>query len=318
MSVYLHSGLVADPVCKEHETGWDHPECPERFDAVMQGLARAELIDRMRLIPSRAADDEDLALVHTRRYIELVKAAIRTGLSTLPTGDTDICVNSLAPALHAAGGVLNAVDEVMARRVKNAFCVVRPPGHHAAADRGMGFCIFNNIALAARHAQRRHGLARVLIVDWDVHHGNGTQDIFYHDPSVYYFSTHQQNWYPDTGQAEERGRGAAAGTTLNHPVSAGAGRAEILGAFERDLVPAMAKFKPELVLVSAGFDSRDGDPLGGLRLTDHDFADLTRVVLDLGRHYAGGRVVSVLEGGYYLRGLASASAAHVRVLVEEG
>jgi acetoin utilization deacetylase AcuC-like enzyme len=179
----------------------------------------------------------------------------------------------------------------------------------------MGFCIFNNVALGARYAQRAHKLARALIVDWDIHHGNGTQDIFYADGSVFYFSTHRWPWYPGTGAAEETGTGPGKGTTLNKPFGAGAGRAEILGAFNDALVPAMRAFKPEIVFISAGFDSRVDDPLGGFTLTDADFADLTRVTLKIAEKYAGGRLVSVLEGGYALQGLGLAVAAHIEAMV---
>jgi acetoin utilization deacetylase AcuC-like enzyme len=246
-----------------------------------------------------------------------VRHDVASGAENLSTGDTAIGERSLTITLQAAGGVLEAVNAVFASRAKNAFCVVRPPGHHATPDRGMGFCIFNNVALAARHAQRQHGLEKVLIVDWDVHHGNGTQEIFYADPSVFYFSTHQWPWYPGTGSPKEIGEGKGAGTTLNCPFPAGAGREEIVEqAFRGKLLPAADRFKPDLVLISAGFDSRAGDPLGGFRLADEDFADLTRLVAGIAREHAGGRLVSVLEGGYALEGLASASAAHVRALME--
>ena len=209
------------------------------------------------------------------------------------------------------------MDAVVDRKAANAFCAVRPPGHHATPDRGMGFCLFNNVAIAARYAQKKYGIARVAIVDWDVHHGNGTQDIFYSDGSVFYFSTHQSPWYPGTGAANETGEGKGKGATLNCPFPAGSGTKEILGAFQGKLIPAMRDFKPELVLLSAGFDSRLGDPLGQFTLSDADFADLTTLMLDVAHQYAGGRLVSVLEGGYSLTGLASASAAHVEALRAE-
>lgn len=208
---------------------------------------------------------------------------------------------------------MNAVDSVVNGQVRNAFCAVRPPGHHATPIRGMGFCIFNNIAIGARYAQRRHGLDRVLIVDWDVHHGNGTQDIFYEDDTVFFFSTHQSPWYPGTGDRSETGEGKGKGTTMNVPLPAGS-QEEVLAAFRQGLVQAADKFKPDMVMISAGFDSRRGDPLGQFRLTDEDFADLTRIMMDVAEKHAEGRIVSVLEGGYSLEGLGAGVVAHVRTL----
>src|SRR5205823_4535682 len=201
---------------------------------------------------------------------------------------------------------------VIGGELRTAFCIVRPPGHHATPDRGMGFCIFNNIAVAARYAQTRHKAGRVLIADWDVHHGNGTQDIFYADGSVLFFSTHQSPWYPGTGSADETGYAEGEGKTINCPFPAGSGRQEIAGAFEQLLIPAADEFKPDLVLISAGFDSRAGDPLGHFLLTDADFADLTSIMLTIADEHAEGRLVSVLEGGYSLSGLAAATRAHVQ------
>jgi acetoin utilization deacetylase AcuC-like enzyme len=209
------------------------------------------------------------------------------------------------------------VDRIIDAPTRNTtprgVALLRPPGHHARPAQAMGFCLLNNVAVAAAHAVSR-GLSRVLVLDWDVHHGNGTQDIFYDDGSVFFFSTHQSPLYPGTGAADETGIGAGEGTTLNCPLPAGSGRREIFGAFENKLLPAMEKFRPEFVFISAGFDSRRGDPLGDFTLGDEDFADLTKQMLDLANEHAKGRVVSVLEGGYNLAGLASAATAHVRAL----
>ena len=255
-------------------------------------------------------------LCHTPEYVQLVRREIAAGARMLSTGDTAVSEKSLEVALEAAGGLLNAVDAVVGREAKNAFCVVRPPGHHASPDRGMGFCIFNNIAIAARYAQKKHGIGKVLIADWDVHHGNGTQDTFYRDGSVFFFSTHQSPWYPGTGKTWETGEGKGRGTTLNAPFPAGAGRVEIVGAFRDKLVKLANEFKPELVMISAGFDSRLGDPLGKFTLDDRDFADLTGILLEIAERHAGGRLVSVLEGGYSLEGLGAAAASHVEALAQ--
>ena len=308
------AALFADARCREHLAGLNHPECPERFDAVVDGLRRARLLERLMPLSPRTATFEELLLCHTRSYLEIARHDIEAGYPSLTTGDTDVTPNSWELALLAAGGVLNAVDAVAAGEVRSAFCAVRPPGHHATPARGMGFCVVNNISIGARYAQRKHGLERVLIVDWDVHHGNGTQDIFYTDPAVFYFSTHQWPLYPGTGRAGETGAGPGKGYTMNFPFPAGSGRKEILGSIENSLVPAARQFRPDLVMISAGFDSRIGDLLGAFTLTDSDFADLTRAVMAIAAEYAGGRVVSVLEGGYNLSGLASAAAAHVGAL----
>ena len=251
-------------------------------------------------------------LCHTREYLPMARRDIESGHPYLSTGDTEVTPNTWKVASEAAGSVLNAVDAVVSGRVRNAFCAVRPPGHHATRNRGMGFCVFNNVALGARYAQRQHGLERVMIVDWDVHHGNGTQDIFYEDPTVFFMSTHQWPLYPGTGRADETGSGAGVGTTMNFPLPAGSGRAEILPLFQGALAPAADRFRPNLVMISAGFDSREGDLLGRFTLTDRDFADLTRAVMQVG----SGRVVSMLEGGYGLPGRSSAAAAHVKALAD--
>jgi acetoin utilization deacetylase AcuC-like enzyme len=305
-----NTAFLADPIAKEHDPGYGHPEQPARWDAAVRGLGDLQLTG----VPPRAATEDELETCHTGDYIRIARNDVARGAHSLSTGDTDIGPRSFDAALHAAGTCLNAVDLVMEGNASNAFCIVRPPGHHASADRGMGFCLFNNIAIAARYAQRRYGVERVAIADWDVHHGNGTQDIFYRDPSVFFFSTHQSPWYPGTGAASETGDGPGQGTTLNCPFPAGSGREEILGAFRDKLAPRMDDFRPDLVLISAGFDSRIGDPLGHFTLTDADFADLTELVLDIASTHAGGRVISVLEGGYNLSGLSKAVFAHAHSL----
>jgi acetoin utilization deacetylase AcuC-like enzyme len=308
------TGLVFSSDYLNHLTPSGHPESPRRAEVVMKALEEEGLIGQMERIQPRLATKEEVMRCHTQKYFETAKSDVEHGLSDLSTGDTNISERSFDVAMLAAGGVMSAVDAVVEGRVSNAFCVVRPPGHHATPTKGMGFCLFNNIAIATRHAQTRHKIGKVLIADWDVHHGNGTQDIFYDDGSVFFFDTHQSPWYPGTGDKSETGTGRGLNCIMNRPFPAGSGRAEVLGVFESHLVEAAQKFKPDLVMLSAGFDSRAGDPLGGFRLTDDDFIDLTKVVMHVAREHAEGRLVSVLEGGYNLRGLMKATAAHVKTL----
>lgn len=311
------TGLMQDPLFAEHDTGAGHPESAARHAAVTRALEEAGLTGRLARIEARAAEPEELERCHARSYLERARAEIEAGRRELSTGDTQVGKRSFEVAARAAGGVMKAVEAVMSGRLKRAFCAVRPPGHHARPAQGMGFCVLNNAALGARHAQAKLGAGKVAIVDWDVHHGNGTQDIFYEDGSVLFFSTHQAPWYPFTGQAGETGAGAGRGTTINRPLAAGAGMGEIGKAFEEELLPALKEFKPDLILISAGFDSREGDPLGRFRLTDADFQSLTRVLRRAAEEHCEGRLVSVLEGGYNLEGLAKAVAAHVESLAEE-
>jgi acetoin utilization deacetylase AcuC-like enzyme len=303
--------LFYDPVTLRHEPPSDHPESPKRLDAVMRTVRMFERQGRLSVTAPRPATEEDILLVHTSEYLKKVRAEIAAGRRTLSTGDTELSPGSLAAALAAAGTVVSAVDAVMNGRTRTAFCAVRPPGHHASQGRGMGFCVFNNIAVGARHAERRHAVERILIADWDVHHGNGTQEVFWSDGSVLFFDIHQHPWYPGTGSPDEQGEGKGRGLIVNNPFPAGSGRREILGVFREVLVPAAEHFRPQLVMISAGFDSRAGDPLGQFTLTDEDFADLTDVVLGIARRHAGGRLVSVLEGGYSLDGLPRAVASHL-------
>jgi acetoin utilization deacetylase AcuC-like enzyme len=302
--------LVYDDISKCHSPVTRRPEVPQRYDVVKDAIRRSSYFSTLRAFEARSAKDEDILACHSSSYVEQVRRDIKSGVNRLSTGDTYVCRKSLIAAGFAAGAGCVAVDAVMSGQAKNAFCLVRPPGHHATASRGMGFCVFNNIAIATRYAQRRYNVGKVLIIDWDVHHGNGTQGIFYADSSVFYFSTHQFPWYPGTGTKDETGAGKGLGTTLNCPLTRGSGRKEFMAAFHARLAPAIDRFRPELVMISAGFDARHGDPLGRMELTDEDYGDLTGLVLEMSRSSAQGRVISMLEGGYSLAGLASAAATH--------
>ena len=312
----MKCGLVFDLFLEKHETGSGHPEQPVRASHVYREIVKAGLLPRTLKVTPKPCREETLALVHDSAYLAQAKKDILGGSSTLSTGDTQVCKESWEVALRATGGALQAVDKVMDDDFNRAFCLTRPPGHHATPNKGMGFCIFNHVAIAARYAQKKYGVGKILIVDWDVHHGNGTQDVFYEDDSVFFLSTHQAPWYPGTGSKEETGKGKGLGHTLNCPLPAGSGRSEIVeGAFGGELLKKIVGFRPELILVSAGFDSRKGDPLGQFRLEDRDFSDLTKLIVDLAKEHCEGKVVSILEGGYDLDGLAKAATAHFKALL---
>ena len=287
--------LVTDPLYLEHRTT-GHVECPERVVAILEHLRKCGVLAKLSPLAARDATIDEIALVHDRHYIEGVRDAAERGGGWFDA-DTYLNERSYAAAVRAAGGVLAAVEAVRGGRDSSAFCLVRPPGHHATPARGMGFCLFNNVAIAARFIRKR-----VLIVDWDVHHGNGTQDIFYEDPSVGYLSTHRVPFYPGTGGAGERG----AGNIINLPMTVGTSRKSFLGQFEAGVRKAGAEFKPEFVLVSCGFDAFEGDPIGGLGLKPEDYRTMTDIVRAL-----GAPVVSALEGGYSLEGLGPCAEQHL-------
>jgi acetoin utilization deacetylase AcuC-like enzyme len=312
--------FVYDPHYTMHKTGAWHPEQPNRVAVINQALQTAGLKTVANTLKPRKATEAEILLCHTKSYYELVQKEINalqnySGTTTLSTGDVEVCHDSFDIALLAAGGALTAVDKIMTSSANCAFCITRPPGHHATSDKGMGFCIFNNIAIAARYAQQKYGIKRVLIADWDVHHGNGTQDIFYEDPSVFYFSTHEKDLYPFTGTVEDTGEGLGKGTTLNIPIKPTLlSRSEVIQAFQSTLKERMQAFKPELVLISAGFDGHESDPLGHFNLKDEDFFTLTTCLKEIANEYSKGKIVSILEGGYNLTALAPAAVSHVKAL----
>ena len=310
------TGFLYDAIYLKHDTGAGHPERPERLTAIVDRLEQKGVLQHLVRLKPAAASLEWITTVHTPEYVERVKQSCQAGARYVDTPDAPTSRDSYEVALNAVGGVQAAIDAVMDGKVRNAFCAVRPPGHHALKDKSMGFCLFNNVAIAAKYIQKKHKLGKVLIVDWDVHHGNGTQAMFYDDPTVFYFSTHQSPFYPGTGGADERGTGKGLGFTRNVPLAAGGGDAEYKKAFLEELKPAAAAFQPDFVLVSAGFDSAKGDLLGRMKLTPEGFAELTRIVKGIAVQYCQGRLVTILEGGYNLESLAASAEAHVRVLTE--
>jgi acetoin utilization deacetylase AcuC-like enzyme len=309
------TGFVYHPKYQRHETGY-HPECAARLSAIVGGLEETGLSARLAHISPVSASNEQLMLVHTRAYISQVEAMSARGGGMLDP-DTPVSRESFEVALLAAGGVLNAVDAIMdeSTELKHVFALVRPPGHHANATRGRGFCIFNNVAIAAAYARQRYRLNRVLIVDWDVHHGNGTQEIFVADPSVLYFSTHQYPHYPGTGWLDEVGSGDGAGYTVNVPLPSGADDRDYLYALRSILVPIALQFQPELVLVSAGFDAHAADPLASMAVSADGFGLFTEVVMAVAAASCGGRIVLTLEGGYNLDALTDSVRAVFNALV---
>jgi len=308
------TGFIYDDIYLEHKTTPGHPERPERLVEIIKRLKADGLYSQLvQLRPTPAALDW-IAMVHSPDYIERARKSSQSGERYLDTADVPISPRSYEAAVLAAGGVLTAVDAVMNKQVTNAFCAIRPPGHHAMEDQALGFCIFNNVAIGTKYVQKKYGLSNVLIVDWDVHHGNGTQATFYDDPTVLYFSVHQYPFYPGSGSEAEKGQGKGLNYTINVPLPAGSGDDVYIKAFQEKLRPAALAFSPDFVFISAGFDAHKDDLLGGMRVTADGFAELTRIVKGIAQRCCNGRIVSVLEGGYHLGGLAASVEAHIRVL----
>ena len=312
MTEYSQTALVTSRIFLEHETG-DHPERPARLEAILRYLERTGRLDDRRLVEPDPADEETIALVHDRAYIEELRAFAARGGGWLDA-DTVVSPRSFDVARLAVGAAVTAVELVLRSEAPRAFALVRPPGHHAEPDRGMGFCLFNNIAVAAAWALQRHGLERVAIIDWDVHHGNGTQAAFYRTDRVLFVSVHQWPLYPGTGRADEIGEGQGRGYTLNIPLPPRSDDAAYLRAFDEQIEPRVRAYRPQLLLVSAGYDAHYADPLAAMAVTEQGFGAMAGRVLAWAREWCDGRLVLVLEGGYNLSALASSVAATLDAL----
>jgi len=309
------TAIVHHSIYEKHDTGPGHPEMPERYRVVVDALKTDEqLWNSLNEITPEKASQGVVQAAHTKEHFKRVEGAFANGLERLDA-DTTISMQSFDASLFAAGGAIAAVDAVMQGEASNAFVAVRPPGHHATAERAMGFCIFNNVAVAARYAQNRYKeIDRVAVVDWDVHHGNGTQGIFYTDPTVFFFSMHQYPWYPGTGARGETGHGKGLGTTLNVPVKAFTKAKDQLSAFDAAIGEIASKMKPDMIFLSAGFDAHRTDPLGQLQLEDPDYVAMTRTMMEWADEACGGRLISCLEGGYNLETLGPTVREHVATL----
>lgn len=311
----MTTAIIHHPIYEKHDTGPGHPEMPSRYRVVMDSLQKDEgLWSSLTEITPEKASQGLVQAAHTKEHFKRVEGAFANGLDRLDS-DTTISMKSFDASLYAAGGAISAVDAVMSGEVRNAFAAVRPPGHHATAESTMGFCIFNNVAVAARYAQNKYKeIENVAIIDWDVHHGNGTQGIFYSDPSVFFFSMHQYPWYPGTGSYGETGQGKGLGATKNLPVKAYTTAADQNSSFEAAIEEIGSRMKPDMIFISAGFDAHRSDPLGQLQLEDPDYARMTRVMMQWADDVCDGRIVSCMEGGYNLQTLGETVRTHVATL----
>ena len=310
----MTTALLTHPDCLDHVTPPGHPERVERLEAIMDRLDEPDFDELVR-VEAPLCQDADILRCHPQTYLIRIRDAVPVKGHTMLDGDTHMAPGSLAAAQRGVGANVKAVDMVLEGEVQNAFCAVRPPGHHAETETAMGFCLFGNVSIAAKHALDHHGLSRVAIIDFDVHHGNGTQDLMWNEKRVLFASTHQMPLYPGSGASHERG---AHGNIVNVPLAPMSGSEALRGAWHDQILPQMDLFAPELVLVSAGFDAHIADPLANLQWHEDDFAWITGEICALADHHAQGRVVSTLEGGYDLDALADSVAAHVKVLMEQG
>jgi acetoin utilization deacetylase AcuC-like enzyme len=310
------TGIVCHDLYKEHLAGFPHVESPERLQVIYDMLEAEDMAGRFAAVSPRPATHDELAWIHSPSHIQRIAATDGKPHASLDP-DTQTTSLSYQAATLAVGGLFSLVDAILEGTMKNGFALVRPPGHHAEKDRAMGFCLFNNVALGARYAMKTYGLNKILIIDWDLHHGNATQNSFYEDPNVLYFSTHQYPHYPGTGSLKEVGRGEGMGFTVNVPLSSGYGDADFFKIFEQTLYPIGKAFNPELIFVSAGFDTYVADPLGGMQVTPKGYAAMTRLIMDLARECASDRLAITLEGGYHLGGLRESSKAVLKELIGE-
>lgn len=308
-----NTGILTDKHYLDHDMGAYHPESPQRLEAIYEMLKETDMDGLFVNIPARKAEREELEFIHSSEYIDLIASSDGKDSMYLD-GDTRTSAGTYTAALLAAGGFCEAVSMVNSGRLKNAFCLVRPPGHHAERSRAMGFCIFNNIAIGARYARERLGLERIMIVDWDLHHGNGTQHSFEDDPSILYLSTHQYPFYPGTGSYYETGTGKGEGFTINVPLSTGYGEEDYIAILERLLRPVALEFRPEMILVSAGFDIHERDPLGGMDVASEGFAGITASIMDVAEQCCDGKMVIALEGGYNIKGQSDSVKAVLKEL----
>lgn len=304
--------LYSHPICIEHDMGAGHPESPDRLRAVLEAL-KASAFDGLDRREAPKAELDQIARVHPRDYVDRILEAVPESGRVQLDPDTSLCPASGEAGLRASGAVCAAVGAVMAGEAANAFCAVRPPGHHAEPTRPMGFCFFNNVAVGALQARVAHGLTRIAVADFDVHHGNGTQAMFWNDENLFFGSSHQSPFYPGTGSAAERG---VAGNIVNAPLAAYSGSCEFREAWEGIILPALDEFRPEFLLISAGFDAHEADPLAELRLHEEDYVWVTRRLMKIADDHCDGRIVSTLEGGYDLAALARSAASHVQTLME--
>jgi acetoin utilization deacetylase AcuC-like enzyme len=311
VAVYYH------PDCLLHDTGPGHPECAERVERIYTALQDTAFKDCLNWHQPDLAPARWVEAVHSAEYRSFIEESSLCGRRTVDTGDTHVCEDSYRAALLAAGGAIGCVDAVFKNGYKRAFNLMRPPGHHACLEKAMGFCLFNNIAIAAHYARETYGLDRVCILDWDVHHGNGTQDIFYESPAVLFCSVHQLPLYPHSGEQHETGLEAGKHTTVNVPLPPGAEGPLYMDALETAILPAIEAFAPQLILLSAGFDAHRLDPLASMLLENRDFHALTRLAVELAERHCSGRLVSILEGGYHLEALPQSVCEHVRALSDQ-